>query len=228
MKHGGSAYTADNPILFLFNLIGSLVCHQLPDRTLWIGGYYLPVCARDTGAYVGFLVGYSLLPMRRKHSAGPPSLLIILMMLAPMVFDAGTQWIGLRTSTNEVRLFTGLLFGIGLAPFLVYVLSLIPASRRVPVLKRSLPETTELDSKDPWLSNRSLLLGLPTTLALYFLIDSLSGSTNTVFYWLLSPVIIASVVWHIFYLPVFLVMLIAWNSKVKGQIATEAAHGSCT
>lgn len=168
---------------------------------------------------MGFLLGYFLLPMRRKHSSGPPNLWITLMMLAPMMFDAGTQWIGLRTSTNEVRLFTGLLFGIGLAPLLVYVLSLIPASRRVPVLKNSLPETTELDSKDPWLSNRSLLLGLPIALALYLVIDSLSGSTNTIFYWSLSPLIIGSAVWHIFFLPVFLVILIAWDSKIKARIS---------
>lgn len=173
------------------------------------------MCARDTGAYIGFLLGYSLLTLRRKHSSGPPNLLITLMMLAPMMFDAGTQWIGLRTSTNEVRLFTGLLFGIGLAPFLVYAFSLVPASRRVPVLKNYLPVTTELGSKDPWLSNRSLLLGLPIAFAFYLIINSLSGSTNAIFYWSLSPLIIASVVWHIFLLPISLVILYAWNSGTR-------------
>jgi len=173
------------------------------------------VCARDTGAYLGLLLGYFLLPLRRKHASGPPNLGITLMMLAPMILDAGTQWIGLRTSTNEARLFTGLLFGIGLAPFLVYALSLIPATRKVPVLRSFLPETTELDSKDRWLSNPAFLIGLPIAVAFYFIISSFTGSVNAVLYWSLSSLIIASVIWHIFLLPISVVTLFASSLRAR-------------
>jgi uncharacterized membrane protein len=210
---GVSVSSTDNPIVFLFNLIGSLVCHQLPERTLSVGGYYLPVCARCTGAYIGLLLGYLLLPMRRKRSSGPPNLLITLLMLAPLIIDAGTQWTGLRTSTNQVRLITGLLFGTGMAPFLVYTLSLIPTSNKIPVLKGLLPETAELDSRDPWLSNKALIIGLLTAVALYFAISSLAGSRNIMLYWSLSSLIIASVVWHIFMLPIALVILYAFSLR---------------
>jgi uncharacterized membrane protein len=33
--------------------IGSLVCHQLPQRSFYFWGAQLPVCARCTGIYVG-------------------------------------------------------------------------------------------------------------------------------------------------------------------------------
>jgi len=203
----------DDPFFSLFNFIGSLVCHQLPERTLWVGGHYLPVCARDTGAYIGLLLGYSLLTMRRKRAPGPPNLLMTLLMLAPMIVDAGTQWIGFRTSTNEVRLITGLLFGTALAPLLVYTFSLIPTSRRIPVLKELLPETAELDSKDPWLSNRSIIIGFLMAVAFYFVISSLAGSSNIIFYWSLTLLIVPSVVWHIFLLPIIILILYAFSLK---------------
>ncbi|MDH5624026.1 MAG: DUF2085 domain-containing protein, partial [Candidatus Bathyarchaeota archaeon] len=98
----------EKTLVYIFNSIGHLVCHQLPERTLWIGGRYLPVCARCTGAYLGFYIGYLLLPMRKKEACGPPNLWITLFMVAPMILDAGTQIVGLRTSTNELRLVTGL------------------------------------------------------------------------------------------------------------------------
>ena len=33
--------------------IGSLICHQLPERSFYFGGAQLPVCARCTGLYAG-------------------------------------------------------------------------------------------------------------------------------------------------------------------------------
>ena len=196
----------EDTLVHIFNYIGHLVCHQLPERNLWIGGRYLPVCARCTGAYLGFCIGYLLLPMRRKEACGPPNLWITLLMVAPMIIDAATQWIDLRTSTNELRLVTGLLFGVALAPLLVYSLSQIPTSRTLPILRNFLPKSVRLDDKNPWLGYKALGFGLLIAVALFFLINSIVGSTNHLFYWLLSPLIIVSVVLHIFLLPIFLVI----------------------
>jgi len=125
-------------------------------------------------------------------------------MIAPMIVDAGTQWIGLRTSTNELRLVTGLLFGAALAPFLVYSLAQIPTSRKLPILRNFLPKSVNLDDKNSWLSHQALGFGLLIAVTLFFLINSIVGSTNHLFYWLLSSLIIISVVLHIFLLPIFL------------------------
>lgn len=206
---------AENPLLSLFNFIGHLVCHQLPERTLFVGGHYLPVCARDTGGYLGLLLGYFLLPLRRKEACGPPNLWITFLMVLPMIVDAGTQWIGLRTSTNELRMMTGLLFGIALAPLLVYLLSIVPSSKRVPILRNFLPKTVELDSKNHWLNNWALGIGSLIAVASFFIINSVVGSVNPLFYWSISSLIIISVIWHIFLLPIFLIILFLLNLKTK-------------
>lgn len=197
-----------------FNYIGHLVCHQIPERTLRIGGLYLPVCTRDTGVYLGFFAGYLLLSMRRKQACGPPNLWIMLFMVIPMISDAVTQYIGLRTSTNELRLLTGLSFGTALSPFLVYLLPTVPLSRRLPILRDFLPKEVRLDDNDSWLSSKALVFGSLIDCALFLLINSIVGSTNHLFYWLLSPIVIISTILHIFLLPIFLVVsLSVWRKK---------------
>lgn len=196
----------EDVLVDIFNSIGHLVCHQIPNRTLIIGNYYLPVCARCTGTYLGFYLGYLLLPMRREEACGPPNLWFTLLMLAPITIDVITQWVGLRTSTNELRLITGLLFGLALAPLLVYSLSQIPMSRKLPILRNFLPENVKFDDEDSWLGGKALGLGMLIAVALFFFIDSIVGSANYLFYWLLSPLIIISIVLHIFLLPIYLVI----------------------
>ena len=36
--------------------IGTFICHQRPERSFFVGGVQLPVCARCTGLYVGAAV----------------------------------------------------------------------------------------------------------------------------------------------------------------------------
>jgi uncharacterized membrane protein len=205
----------EDQILSLFNSIGHLVCHQLPNRTFFVGGHYLPVCARDTGAYIGLLLGYILLPLRRKEACGPPNLWITSLMVLPMIVDAGTQWVGLRTSSNELRLITGLFFGVALAPLLVYLLSIVPASKRIPILRNIIPKTAMLDSKNQWLSNGALGIGSVFAILSYFIINSIVGSVYSFFYWSLSSLIIISVIWHIFVLPIFLLVAFFFSLKTK-------------
>ncbi|UCG44856.1 MAG: DUF2085 domain-containing protein [Candidatus Bathyarchaeota archaeon] len=188
----------------LFNTIGQAFCHQMPDRTLLIGGRYLPVCARDTGAYLGLYVGYLLLPLRRKKGCGPPNLWMTTLMVTPMIIDGVTQALGFRTSTNDLRLVTGCLFGAALSPFLVYLISIVPLSRKLPVINNFLPPSVRLDERESWLSPQALSLGLCTAIALALTINSTVGSEDPTIYWLLSSLTTSSIVLHIIVLPVFL------------------------
>ncbi len=154
-----------------------------------------------------------LLPLRKKDAIGPPNLWIVSAMALPMIIDAGTQWIGLRTSTNEIRLMTGLFFGVSLAPLLVYLLSMVAASRIVPVLRNILPKTAELDSRSHWIDNKSLGIGSLIAVLTFLIITFVTGSTNPLSYWSLSSVIIVSVIWHLAILPISLVAFLFISLK---------------
>ena len=193
----------------LFDIIGRLVCHQRPERTLWIGGHYLPVCARDTGAFLGMLLGYALLLfLRRKEAKGPPSLILTLTMLVPMLVDSFGQMFGFWTSTNDVRLVTGLLFGMALAPFLIYAISLAPFGSKIPLARTILVKNADVDDKHACLGMRELGVGVLLSGFLFICIKLIVGSEFSLFYWVLSIPLIAVIISHLVILPSLLLVAI--------------------
>lgn len=86
----------------------------------------MPICARCTAIYLGLFAGlvlFCLVPsMRETWTRGA-----LLAAAAVMAIDGGTQALGLRESTNDLRLATGLAFGAALG---VWALSAIEARRR--------------------------------------------------------------------------------------------------
>jgi uncharacterized membrane protein len=44
--------------------IGSLICHQIPERSFYLAGFQLPVCGRCLGIYVGAACGAAFVLMR--------------------------------------------------------------------------------------------------------------------------------------------------------------------
>lgn len=95
--------------------LGSITCHQLDSRSIFINGQKLPYCARDTGIYVGFLMSLTYFVLRSKLKANKPltiaQAVIVCILLMPMMFDGITSYLGFRETTNGVRIITGLLFG---------------------------------------------------------------------------------------------------------------------
>jgi len=86
----------------------SFVCHQQPERSLWLAGLPLAVCARCAGIYLGGLVGLLLkLPSRRTP---------LLVAFALMTLDWASEAVGLRGASLPVRLLTGGLAGLAAAP----------------------------------------------------------------------------------------------------------------
>lgn len=191
-----------------FNFIGSLVCHQRLERTLVVGGYHLPVCARDTGAFIGLDMGYiTLLFLRNKDARGPPSLLLTLVMIVPLYVDSIGQFLGFWTSNNDLRLFTGILFGMSLAPFFVYTLSLFFFKGKIPLLRRVQPKNADLSARDSWFSAKAIGVNMVISILLFISIRSIVNSEFYVFYWLLSIPIILGVVWHFLILLPLLVVI---------------------
>lgn len=100
--------------------LGYGLCHQLPERSFSGGGVQLPVCARDTGIYIGFCVSLVLIsllhrPERPREFPTAWGWTALALMLGFMAIDGGTEYAGLRTTTNDLRLITGLLSGYAIA-----------------------------------------------------------------------------------------------------------------
>lgn len=132
--------TKDQVLDSLLQLTGYGLCHQLPERSLFGGGVQLPVCARDTGIYIGFIV--SLLVISALHRPERPRMFprpwvwgVIGLLIGVMALDGFTSYAGWRTTSNELRLLTGLAAGFGasalLAPILNDVLWSHPSPNRV-------------------------------------------------------------------------------------------------
>jgi len=103
-----------------FKMVETFVmCHQLPERSLFLFDIQLPICARDTGIYIGSSLGgllgltsYTQLPRFLKKK------LVLAVLTLPMIVDGVTQTLMFsRESSNMLRLATGLLFGFGLLYF---------------------------------------------------------------------------------------------------------------
>ena len=96
--------------------LGFGLCHQMPERSYVAGGLQAPVCVRDTGIYVGFVIAFAvvaLLHRGQRPSDFPHTYIWVVAagFVAAMGFDGVTSYLGLRSTTNELRLITGL--GVG-------------------------------------------------------------------------------------------------------------------
>ena len=105
------------------------VCHQLPDRSLWIEGVQLAVCHRCYGIYAGLFLGIMLFPLvhARLRTAAQEPRWLLLVALIPAGLDWSLEAFSLQSSTPLSRLLTGLWLG-GIAGLLMAT-RLTPLSR---------------------------------------------------------------------------------------------------
>jgi uncharacterized membrane protein len=90
----------------------SHVCHQSPERSFYIAGYPLAVCARCTGLYVGFAAAVVFYPvmtsLKRTHA---PERKWLFIAAAPLAIDFALGFIGIWENNHASRLLTGALLG---------------------------------------------------------------------------------------------------------------------
>lgn len=87
-----------------------LMCHGIPHRCLTIFGAHMPICARCVAIYAGFIAGIALFPIAKRIEER--AMRIVLAVAAtPIFLDGITQAMGLRESTNPLRMATGLMVG---------------------------------------------------------------------------------------------------------------------
>jgi uncharacterized membrane protein len=100
--------------------IFSGVCHQRPDRSLFLFGHQLAVCARCSGIYAGGLAGMLFYPLvRRLNNETLPWRGWIVVAALPMIIDAIGGLLGLFPNTFLSRFVTGALAGSVIAFYLL-------------------------------------------------------------------------------------------------------------
>lgn len=90
------------------NIGARLGCHQRPDRSFFVGGYQLPVCARCTGVTIGYIVAVVMIIVGVRLNW-----MWVLGLCGVMGLDWGIQRVGIKESNNIRRLITGIVGGIG-------------------------------------------------------------------------------------------------------------------
>jgi len=96
--------------------IGSIVCHQLPDRSFHLLSAQLPVCARCTGIYFGAAAAAVLLPpVASVRAAGRRARIGLAAAAMPTAATLLYEWTTGVTPANAIRFAAGLPLGAAAA-----------------------------------------------------------------------------------------------------------------
>lgn len=108
-------------------LVYRTTCHQLPERTLFVFGYQMTVCSRCFAIYTGALIGcLAFIQLRKKLKIWDIKYFILFGCVPmaidgfaqlfsfpiPRTIDATGQLVWMIESTQELRIITGLIFGL--------------------------------------------------------------------------------------------------------------------
>jgi uncharacterized membrane protein len=107
------------------------LCHQIPDRSFFLWGFPLAVCARCFGIYAGFAAGLMVYPFRRGFDAARlPRLRMFLLVSFPIALDTGGNFLRLWETGHLLRFLTGFLWGSILPFYFLTGLAEWPSARR--------------------------------------------------------------------------------------------------
>ena len=140
---------APAPLAALIYAAGSIVCHQIPERSFHLAGFQLPVCARCLGIYAGAAVaaipGLSMLvtDSTRWRMVSPRTARNLFLASAlPTLLTVGLEWGGVWRGTNSVRAIAGIALGVGgglVVMSAVATLNYNACQRRRPIAPSQMP-----------------------------------------------------------------------------------------
>ena len=92
-------------------------CHQLPERSFFIGKYQMPICARCLGIIIGYIISIILLIFNINLN-----IYISLLFVFITLLDWSLQFFNILISNNFRRLITGILGGIGIISIIYFII----------------------------------------------------------------------------------------------------------
>ena len=98
----------------------SYACHQIPERSLHLGGHQFAVCSRCTGLYAGFAfatLGYPF--VRSLKRTDTPRIIWLILSTVPLAIDFSLAYFGVWENNHLSRFVTGGLLGAVAALFVV-------------------------------------------------------------------------------------------------------------
>jgi uncharacterized membrane protein len=99
------------------------VCHQISGRSFQLEGHPFAVCARCTGIYAGFALGFALYPaVISCERAWMPARVWLFIAAVPITIDFALGFFGIWENTHFSRLLTGAFFGAVCAFFVASAL----------------------------------------------------------------------------------------------------------
>jgi uncharacterized membrane protein len=98
--------------------VGSLICHQRPERSFHLDHAQLPVCARCAGIYAGAAIGAIAATgwwRPGARSVVPAPRLPLIAAAIPTAITLIVEWGGLADPGNSWRAVSGVVLGAGVA-----------------------------------------------------------------------------------------------------------------
>ena len=118
--------------------VGSLVCHQIPERSFHFAGFQLPVCARCLGIYLGAFAGAGAMWMRatlaqsRLAIAPATARRLALVTAIPTLLTLALEMAGIWSPSNVTRAVAGVPLGVMVTLVVVSALATLHYDECVP------------------------------------------------------------------------------------------------
>jgi uncharacterized membrane protein len=95
--------------------VGAFICHQRPERSFFLNGQQMAVCARCMGLYTGAAVGATLAIGAAAAVAASSARLVLLIAALPTAATWTLEFAGLVHLSNNARFAAGLPLGFAAA-----------------------------------------------------------------------------------------------------------------